>query len=48
MLSGGGFLNVTVAEDEVRVDYIRTLDDCDLANEVPCGEIAHSYSLSAE
>lgn len=48
VLSGGGFLNVTVAEDEVRVDYIRTLDDCDVSNEIPCGEIAHSYSLSAE
>jgi hypothetical protein len=42
VVAGGGFVNVTVSPDQVRVDYIRTLDDCNAAS---CGEIADSYTV---
>ena len=45
VVSGAGFVNVTVSPDQVKVDYIRTADDCSSAG--PCFDIADSYTVDA-
>ena len=41
----GGFLNVTVTSDNVKVDYIRSYLPHDEKPEHPNGEVAYSYTL---
>lgn len=44
-MENGGFLNVTVTPEKVRVDYVKNIENCTAE---PCSEIAHSYSVEAD
>ena len=43
IISSSGFLNVSVSPEEVTVDYIKNVYDCDQ----DCGEVVHSYTIPA-
>ncbi len=43
VISNSGFLNVSVSPDEVTVEYIKNVYDCDR----DCGEVVDSYTISA-
>ena len=43
IFSSSGFLNVSVSPDEVTVEYVKNIYDCDS----DCGEIVDSYTIPA-